>query len=146
VAITGGTVANLTSLTTAAGITLASTGKLTLNRALAGDVIANVVNLDAGGFGLRVAGGNSGAGYVASFNKYDGTNVALLGGDGNFALSSLTVGAPAPSVSPGKIAFGSSTATTVGVAGGAAALPATPAGYLVFNNGGTNFKIPFYNN
>jgi hypothetical protein len=165
VAITGGTIAGLTSLavngginlantgaatgfaslTTTSGIILAATGKLTLNKALAGDVIANLVNLDAGGYGLRVAGGNNGGGYVASFNKYDGTNVALLTADGNLALSSLTVTGAAPNPGAGKVAFGANTSTTVGAAGAAAALPATPSGYLIFNNGGTSYKLPFYN-
>lgn len=33
---------------------------------------------------------------------------------------------------------------TVGAAGGAAALPATPSGYLVVNIGGTDRAIPYY--
>jgi|LakMenE01Jun11ns_1017448.scaffolds.fasta_scaffold9955553_4 hypothetical protein len=37
------------------------------------------------------------------------------------------------------------TATTVGAAGGASALPATPVGYLVVNINGTARKIPYYN-
>jgi hypothetical protein len=39
----------------------------------------------------------------------------------------------------------STTATTVGSAGAASALPATPEGYLVVNINGTARKIPFYN-
>jgi hypothetical protein len=37
------------------------------------------------------------------------------------------------------------TATTVGAAGGATALPATPLGYLVFSINGFARKIPYYN-
>ena len=37
------------------------------------------------------------------------------------------------------------TATSVGAAGGASALPATPVGYLVVNINGTARKLPFYN-
>jgi hypothetical protein len=37
------------------------------------------------------------------------------------------------------------TATTIGAAGGASALPATPVGYLVVNINGTARKIPYYN-
>jgi len=37
------------------------------------------------------------------------------------------------------------TATTVGAAGGAATLPATPVGYMIVNVNGTNRKIPYYN-
>jgi hypothetical protein len=38
-----------------------------------------------------------------------------------------------------------STATTVGAAGGASALPATPLGYVIVKIGGTDRKIPYYN-
>jgi hypothetical protein len=37
------------------------------------------------------------------------------------------------------------TAVTIGAAGGAAALPATPLGYIIIEIGGTQRKIPFYN-
>lgn len=37
------------------------------------------------------------------------------------------------------------TATTVGAAGGATALPATPLGYFYVTNNGVLVKIPFYN-
>jgi hypothetical protein len=36
------------------------------------------------------------------------------------------------------------TATTVGAAGGASALPATPTGYFKIDIGGTEFKVPYY--
>jgi hypothetical protein len=56
----------------------------------------------------------------------------------NFPLSKLHVA--------GDLTLSSSTtATTVGSAGGASALPATPEGYLVVNINGTARKIPFYN-
>lgn len=35
--------------------------------------------------------------------------------------------------------------TTVGAAGGASALPATPVGYLVITLQNVNYKIPYYN-
>lgn len=38
------------------------------------------------------------------------------------------------------------TATTVGAAGGAAALPATPTGYLLIVIAGTQYKLPYYAN
>lgn len=37
------------------------------------------------------------------------------------------------------------TASTIGAAGGASALPATPVGYITVNIAGTNRKIPYYN-
>jgi hypothetical protein len=36
------------------------------------------------------------------------------------------------------------TQTTVGAAGGASALPATPTGYVVFTISGTEYVIPYY--
>lgn len=45
----------------------------------------------------------------------------------------------------GEITMGSPfTQTTVGAAGGASALPATPTGYLKFINGNTEYVIPYY--
>lgn len=44
----------------------------------------------------------------------------------------------------GVVAFGNATQTTVGAAGGASALPATPSGYLRFFLGTTEFVLPYY--
>jgi hypothetical protein len=54
--------------------------------------------------------------------------------------------AVAPTVSAAQIGLGSTTASTVGAAGGASALPATPTGYWIINVAGTNFKVPYYAN
>jgi hypothetical protein len=50
----------------------------------------------------------------------------------------------APTVAANQIGLGSTTASTVGAAGGASALPATPSGYLIINVAGTAFKLPYY--
>jgi len=42
------------------------------------------------------------------------------------------------------LTFGGETQTTVGAAGGASALPATPTGYLTITIGGTDYVIPYY--
>jgi len=63
------------------------TGKLTVNTSFAGDVITNIVNSSATGFGLRVAGGASGSGYIVSFNDYLGTNKFILDGSGNVGIN-----------------------------------------------------------
>jgi hypothetical protein len=42
------------------------------------------------------------------------------------------------------VTLGSTTASTVGAAGGASALPATPLGYLIGYVGATQVKIPYY--
>ena len=49
------------------------------------------------------------------------------------------------SASAGTVSIGGTTATTVGAAGGASALPATPLGYLIGYVGTTQVKIPYYN-
>lgn len=51
----------------------------------------------------------------------------------------------ASSGSTGFFSFGGTTATTIGAAGGASALPATPLGYLICHTGTTQVKIPYYN-
>ena len=40
--------------------------------------------------------------------------------------------------------FKGTTSATVGAAGGASALPATPTGYLVIQVDGTDYKVPYY--
>ncbi len=44
----------------------------------------------------------------------------------------------------GKLVTGWSTQTTVGSAGGASALPATPTGYAKIDVGGTTYVVPYY--
>ena len=56
----------------------------------------------------------------------------------------LRINKSARTVGANEISIGSSTAATVGAAGGASALPATPLGYLIINVSGTNVKIPYY--
>jgi hypothetical protein len=63
----------------------------------------------------------------------------------NKTLTAPVVGGTAPTVSAGQVGLGGVTTTTVGAAGGASALPATPVGYLTVNIGGTNYKIPYFN-
>lgn len=62
------------------------------------------------------------------------------------ATGRLMLTGAAPTVAAGQIGIGATTASTVGAAGGASALPATPTGYLIVNIAGTNFKIPYYAN
>lgn len=56
----------------------------------------------------------------------------------------LLLNTTAISVGAGIISHGSTTETTVGAAGGASALPATPLGYLVSYVGAQQVKIPYY--
>lgn len=72
-------------------------------------------------------------------NAAGGANLHIVGVD-NLRLN-------AAAVNPGTgVALGSTTATSVGAAGGASAPPATPLGYLIANVAGTQVKIPYYNN
>lgn len=49
-------------------------------------------------------------------------------------------------ITSGNIAISSgTTGTTIGAAGGASALPATPLGYISISINGTIRKIPYYN-
>lgn len=52
--------------------------------------------------------------------------------------------AAAPTVTAGQVGVGSTIATTVGGAGGASALPATPRGYWIINVDGSTRKVAFY--
>lgn len=56
----------------------------------------------------------------------------------------IRVNSSAKTVGANEISIGSLTSTSVGAAGGASALPATPVGYLIINVGGTDRKIPYY--
>lgn len=70
----------------------------------------------------------------------------VLGSDTVLALagsgSKVTLGGTAAA---NNIRFNNTTSATVGAAGGAAALPATPLGYFTFSANGTNVKVPYYN-
>jgi len=63
----------------------------------------------------------------------------------SLANGTLLVSAGSYSGTAGFATFGFGNQLTVGAAGGAAALPATPNGYLVFYLGTTKFVIPYYN-
>ena len=75
----------------------------------------------------------------------DASNVeqGYLTGTGYARLHSLTVTGTPVGVA-GAVTFGDNTQSTVGAAGGASALPATPSGYLRFFVGTTEYVIPYY--
>jgi hypothetical protein len=81
-------------------------------------------------------------GQTAALQRWtDSSNNVLAAIEGG----ALRINAGAKTVGANEISIGSGTATTVGAAGGASALPATPVGYLIINVAGTNRKIPYYN-
>lgn len=103
----------------------------------------NVNNVD---IGADVAVyGSAGVSYVARLvngvERHRSTARGLELTGGVMVLKSATVAAAA-----GEVILGNSTATVVGGAGGAAALPATPLGYLTISVGTTIAKIPYYPN
>ena len=71
----------------------------------------------------------------------DGTTATL---EANLKTAIQTLALPTPTVAAGQVGIGTTTSTTVGAAGTAAALPAAPVGYLEINVGGTAYLIPYY--
>lgn len=65
---------------------LSVAGKTQADTSIAGDVIANFNNSSATGFGLRVGGGASGAGYALSVNNAAGTELMQVNGAGDVRL------------------------------------------------------------
>jgi hypothetical protein len=101
---------------------------------------------------------NAGTGYTMT--QYGGTTTsfpawkrdsaalhARLADDSGFTAVAgsqwISTGA-AGAVAAGQISYGGTTQSTVGAAGGASALPATPTGYIIVNVAGTNRVVPFY--
>jgi hypothetical protein len=72
-----------------------------------------------------------------------GSAVTLSGSSSVTATSATQVNFNTP-----KVKFGGTntytTSSTVGSAGGASALPATPSGYITVDINGTDYKIPYY--
>jgi len=58
-------------------------------------------------------------------------------------VAKLTVSDEAPTVPSDSLGLGSGTAAAA--TAGAAALPANPVGFLIFNLGGKQIKLPYYN-
>jgi hypothetical protein len=67
---------------------------------------------------------------VSRINTWVGKEHLSDGTHGDISVTGLT--------------FGGETQTTVGAAGAATALPATPTGYAVFTIGTTEYVLPYY--
>jgi hypothetical protein len=95
--------------------------------------VTTEISSDFGGSGFTAA--------VASVSTSASSNAATI------SLITSQNGVPfAGVITVGGIAdFWGTTATTVGAAGGASALPATPVGYIVVKVAGTSLKVPVYN-
>lgn len=104
-----------------------------------------MTNNGATDFNLLQLGGTTGSFPAIQRN---GSNIRFRTADNTsntstIALNSLVTG-QAVSGGAGVVAFGSTTQTTVGAAGAASALPATPSGYLRLFIGTTEFVLPYY--
>lgn len=101
-----------------------------------------------GGTNLTRSLGASGTRWTTIFGQALDLSGATIDSGGKETLNGGLVinNIAAPSAAANQVAFGSTTASTVGAAGGASALPATPSGYLIINVAGTNFKLPYYAN
>lgn len=112
-------------------------------------LLSSGVRLGSPGVYAWAVGGASSGTTDTGISRVAAASIAFgNGAAGDFTAAmkcgTLTVTAVAPAVSAGQVAFGSTTATTVGAAGGASTLPITPTGYLIFSLGATNFKLPYY--
>lgn len=74
-----------------------------------------------------------------------GTNKFTVSRVGAVTQGALILTQAAAAGAAGLVSFGNTITTTIGAAGGAAALPATPLGYIGITEAGVAAKIPFYN-
>jgi hypothetical protein len=121
------------TITAAVGLQVASPGKtngagITTNYGVLVDAMTSGATNN---YGIYIGAPSGGSGY----------NVAIM------CAGALVIGPTiaAPTVTAQMIGLGTGVVTSVGAAGGATALPATPLGYWIINVGGTNVKIPYYN-
>jgi hypothetical protein len=132
--------------TFAAGLTVSS-GNLGVTT---GNITASAGSISAGttlSAGTTVTGGTGVIATTGDITSTAGNLVATAGGvnatSGTVSAANLT---STGTTTVGTFNFSTTgTATTIGAAGGASALPATPLGYLIIKVGGTDRKIPYYN-
>ena len=126
----GSLVANATMTHSYSSGTVGTTFAKTVNIStgtIAGTTASQTINI--------ATGANSATSGLTNINIGTG---ALSGG----ATSTIQIGSTSNTTS---LRLNLPTATTIGAAGGASALPATPVGYITVNISGTNYKIPYYN-
>jgi len=97
-----------------------------------------------------IIGGAGASGIFCSNGLFPSTTNTTTLGQSASAWSALwtqqaIVTAAAQNNGAGTISFGSGTASTIGAAGAASALPANPVGYMIINVAGNQMKIPYYN-
>lgn len=120
-------------------------GRSAMSSAADGNI--RVTNNAGTDFGLLQFGGTT-----SSFPALKRASAALVvrladdSADGSLYAGNYVARTAAFNAGAGTVTIGGTTATTVGAAGGASALPATPLGYIICNVGGTTVKVPYYNN
>jgi hypothetical protein len=151
------------------GPTTGATGTTTLNDGVNGNLIFNgstlsgFQNLNVATAGLRISGKANGnttnaggtvieaasidlyqqttntLGGKITFRTHDGSSVTDKGSVDKAGAWTLGAASTTPTHQ-----LNTANASTVGAAGGASALPATPTGYITININGTDRKIPYY--
>lgn len=129
------------SVTSSTGSILAnySDGTDSFNTNLTGGTVQSQFTDAAGdSFAINLNGG------AASATVTDSTAHATVVASTKVTSGGVVLTAAAATAASGQVALGSTHQTTVGAAGGAAAVPATASGYLIINVAGTNFVIPYF--
>jgi hypothetical protein len=113
----------------------------------AGSAITEVLGFYSANAAISGKGGTRSAGFYSDIAAAANTWQCLMNGTGlnQFKGGVVLDATAAPAVGAGQVGLGATVAATVGAAGGAAALPATPLGYLNINVAGAAAKIPYYN-
>ena len=96
------------------------------------------------GLGHMLWNNVTGNAFIARLNAASRRLQMLIDPDGTGDQIAMELGASGPVIPTGKRVNFIDSSTTVGAAGGAAALPATPSGYLQIQVNGANFKVPYY--
>lgn len=126
----------------------------------AGDILTlNPVPFVAGNWGMTITGagaadvylrlqdvtlnGNTAGGVLTIKSGIGGTEWGRFNTHG-VRVPTITLTDTIYAAAAGTVVLSASTGGTVGGAGGASALPATPLGYLLINVAGSNAKIPYY--
>lgn len=105
-------------------------------------VIADNTASTAGAIALQIE--NTSSGGILAKGSVSGAEKFSIDSGGKLNIQTVVLKQVAPTVAASQIGLGSTTQSTVGAAGGASALPATPSGYLIINVAGTNRVVPFY--
>lgn len=144
----GGTIVALGNITGVSHVAGATDTFLWTGRARiksSADGIVELFNAAETGFTRLNFGGTSSA--FPSLKRSGAALLARVADDTGYclmAMDSIALVGPAGNNGVGTITYGASTQTTVGAAGGASALPATPRGYAIINVSGTDRVIPYY--